>query len=90
MFTFPSADMQLVNFRVNNLFPFPAFAVTPSGQIDTSMALDRENVSSYMLIVRVSDNGSPVLTTTATVVVTILGKFSSQLKMLFMQKVMIK
>ncbi|XP_028982383.1 cadherin-related tumor suppressor [Diachasma alloeum] len=45
-----------------------------SGEIQTNMKLDREDVSSYELVVEARDQGEPTLSGTATVLVTVLDK----------------
>lgn len=45
-----------------------------TGEINTNAKLDREEISSYELIVEARDRGEPQLTGTATVLVTILDK----------------
>lgn len=45
-----------------------------TGEVSTEMKLDRETVASYSLIVEAVDHGTPQLTGTATVLVTVLDK----------------
>nr|XP_012234819.1 PREDICTED: cadherin-related tumor suppressor [Linepithema humile] len=45
-----------------------------TGQIETNVKLDREEIASYELIVEARDQGHPWLTGTATVLVTVLDK----------------
>ncbi|XP_044732152.1 cadherin-related tumor suppressor [Chrysoperla carnea] len=52
-----------------------AFEMNPeSGEIYTNMRLDREEISNYDLVVHAIDQGSPQLTGTATVLVSVLDK----------------
>lgn len=52
------------------MFSFPQ--VNPSGMIITNKSLDREDIPFYTLIIQASDKGSPPLTETVSVNVTIL------------------
>lgn len=54
------------------------FSIEPStGEIYTNTQLDRERISSYQLIVEAIDEGTPHLTGSATVLVTVLDKNDS-------------
>ncbi|KAL4608577.1 protocadherin-16-like [Arapaima gigas] len=68
-----AGDSGEVEYRIIAGDPDSDFSLdSSSGELSTSRALDREKKSSYMLTVLAQDHGTPPLTTTATVEVTIL------------------
>lgn len=63
-----------VTYRLQDDFE-ETFEIDPdSGEIYTNTRLDREEISSYELTVEATDQGTPQLTGTSTVIVTVLDK----------------
>ena len=60
------------NSNIMYTLKHPAFVIDASGNIYTSSRLDREVIPEYILTVTASDGGSPVLTSTANVTVSVL------------------
>ena len=65
----------------NILSPFIAyfesgsvFSILGSGQVSVMGMLDRETLDNYKLIIEVEDNGTPTLTATTTLTITVEGE----------------
>lgn len=63
-----------ISYRLLNDYEETFSIDEDSGEIYTNLALDRESVAFYEIIVEARDNGTPSLTGTSTVIVTVLDK----------------
>ncbi|VVD04616.1 unnamed protein product [Leptidea sinapis] len=63
-----------ISFRLVNDYEETFTIDTTSGEIYTNIALDRESIPFYEIIVEATDHGIPELTGTSTVLITVLDK----------------
>uniref|UniRef100_A0A8C4Q2Z6 Cadherin domain-containing protein n=1 Tax=Eptatretus burgeri TaxID=7764 RepID=A0A8C4Q2Z6_EPTBU len=68
----PGTVNSQVNYQIESQSPERAFMIdSKTGRVTTTKSLDRENIESYNLMVKVFDNGQPSLSSTSKVLVNV-------------------
>ncbi|KAL3853661.1 hypothetical protein ACJMK2_017186 [Sinanodonta woodiana] len=67
-FSSPNKDL---SYAITNGNSGTAFSISSTGEVTTVNSLDRETTSNYLLVIEVTDLGTPAFTTTTTLTITV-------------------